>query len=369
MVLDSTHPGAVRSVLDAIDPARTWFLVSSKSGTTLETLSFFHFFWDVVSRVSAEPGSQFVAVTDPGTPLQRMAENRGFAAAVPTPPDVGGRYSALTPFGLLPAALIGAEADRIRASAAAMADAAGPEVHAAENPALVLGAVIGVGALGGRDKLTFVVSPELDAFPVWLEQLVAESTGKQQKGIVPVAGEDLGAPDVYGDDRLFVHITLGDDDGDGPVELLEAAGHPVVRIHLEEATDLGAEMLRAEIAVAAAGSILGIHPFDQPDVQLAKDLAKRAMAGELPAGRCADGRARRIVPRWGSGPARSPPATTSPFRPSWRRAMDSKIVCSISVFCCVIDIALPPRLAGDRVFSIRPVSSTRAVQPRWWPCS
>ena len=284
MVLDSTHPAAVRSVLDTIDPGRTWFLVSSKSGTTLETLSFFHFFWDVVSQASADPGSHFVAVTDPGTPLRRLAEERGFAGVVSTPSDVGGRYSALTPFGLLPAALIGSDADRIRASAAAMAGAAASEVPVAENPALVLGAVIGVGALRGKDKLTFVVSSGLEAFPVWLEQLVAESTGKQGKGIVPVAGEDLAAPAVYGNDRLFVHITFGDGDGDERVAALESAGHPVVRIDVADATDLGAEMLRAEIAVAAAGSILGIHPFDQPDVQLAKDLAKRAMAGELPKG-------------------------------------------------------------------------------------
>jgi transaldolase / glucose-6-phosphate isomerase len=284
LVLDSTHPGAVRSVLNTIDPARTWFLVSSKSGTTLETLSFFHFFWDATSQVTDEPGSHFVALTDPGTPLQRMAEQRGFAAVVSTPSDVGGRYSALTPFGMLPAALIGAGADRLLASAAEMARATGPEVRVAENPALVLGAVIGVGALGGRDKLTLVVSPELEAFPVWLEQLVAESTGKEGKGIVPVAGEGLGALDVYGDDRLFVHLSLGDGDGEQPVAALKSAGHPVVMIHLDVTTDLGAEMLRAEIAVAAAGSVLGIHPFDQPDVQLAKDLAKRAMAGELPQG-------------------------------------------------------------------------------------
>jgi transaldolase/glucose-6-phosphate isomerase len=247
-------------------------------------MSFFHFFWDVVSQASADPGSHFVAVTDPGTPLRRMAEERGFAAVVSTPSDVGGRYSALTPFGLLPAALIGSDADRIRASAAAMAGAAASEVPVAENPALVLGAVIGVGALRGKDKLTFVVSSGLEAFPVWLEQLVAESTGKQGKGIVPVAGEDLAAPADYGNDRLFVHITYGDGDGDERVAALKSAGHPVVRIDVADATDLGAEMLRAEIAVAAAGSILGIHPFDQPDVQLAKDLAKRAMAGELPKG-------------------------------------------------------------------------------------
>jgi transaldolase / glucose-6-phosphate isomerase len=284
LVLDSTHPGAVRSVRDTIDPRHTWFLVSSKSGTTLETLSFFHFFWDATSQVTDEPGSHFVAVTDPDTPLQHMAEERGFAAVVSTPSDVGGRYSALTPFGMLPAALIGAGADRLLASAADMARAAGPEVPVAENPGLVLGAVIGIAALGGRDKLTLVVSPQLEAFPVWLEQLVAESTGKEGKGIVPVAGEDLGAPEIYGDDRLFVYLSLDHDDGEERVAALESAGHPVVTIHLDETADLGAEMLRAEIAVSAAGSVLGIHPFDQPDVQLAKDLAKRAMAGELPQG-------------------------------------------------------------------------------------
>jgi transaldolase/glucose-6-phosphate isomerase len=279
IVLDSTHPDAIRSVADTIDPARTLFLVSSKSGTTLETLSFFRFFW----ALTGGDGSRFAAITDPGSSLQALAEERGFRAVFEAPADVGGRYSALSVFGLVPAALIGADIHRILASAMSMATATSAETPVGDNPALRHGAVLGEFAVAGFDKLTYLVSTSLASFPGWLEQLVAESTGKEGKGIVPVAAEPPGDPSVYGSDRLFVSYEHAGDDLSElheTIEALERAGRTVVRFPMDDLHELGAEMFRAEMAVAAAGSVLGIHPFDQPDVQLAKELAIRAMAGE-----------------------------------------------------------------------------------------
>jgi len=279
IVLDSTHPDAVRAVEAVVDPAATMFVVSSKSGTTLETLSGFRYFWSRVSSVLDAPGRRFIAVTDPGTPLEELARARGFRAVFPAPADVGGRYSALTMFGLVPAALIGMDIGRLLAAAGEMARDCGPAVSASSNPGLRLGAAMGELALAGRDKLTFIVSSTLYAFPDWLEQLVAESTGKDGAGIVPIAGEPLAAAGDYGDDRVFVAYHL---EGD-PVPAtdgLVAAGHPVITIPLTDVYALSAEMLRAEIATAAAGSVLGIHPFNQPDVQLAKTLAREAMEAD-----------------------------------------------------------------------------------------
>jgi transaldolase/glucose-6-phosphate isomerase len=287
IVLDSTHPGAVRSVEDRIDPARTLFIVSSKSGTTTETLSFYKYFWHRVTEAVPEPGRHFIAITDPGTPLEELAGERGFRRVFLAPPDVGGRYSALSVFGLVPAALIGVDIHRVLDGAWAMHESTGAEASVA---AFALGAAIGELAREGRDKLTITTSPTLSAFPAWIEQLVAESTGKDGKGIVPVVGEPLGRPNVYGADRFFVHLSTREDDGkahrgwrrqtrDGELLVkLEEAGHPVARIGLQDRTLLGQEFFRWEVAVAAAGSVLEIHPFNQPDVQLAKQLAKEAMA-------------------------------------------------------------------------------------------
>lgn len=275
IVLDSTHPEAVRAVASRIDLSRTLFLVSSKSGTTTEMLSFFYYFWSQMRRIMPAPGRHFAAITDPGTSLERLARERGFRTIFSAPSDVGGRYSALTVFGLVPAALIGVDVPRILERAAIMAKAC---TTARDNPGLDLGAALGEAAIAGRDKVTLITSPALAAFPAWIEQLIAESTGKDDKGIVPVADEPPGAIGVYGDDRLFFYIGLkGDDEANNQLSVLEGAGHPVIRFYLDEKADLGAEFFRWEIAVAAAGAVLGIHPFNQPDVQLAKELARRAM--------------------------------------------------------------------------------------------
>jgi len=281
LVLDSTHPGAVRAVDEQIDPAATLFLVSSKSGTTIEPLSLFHHCWERVGAETAQPGRHFAAITDPGTPLAGLAGERGFRRVFAARPDLGGRFSALSHFGLVPAALIGADVAGLLAGAARMAAACRRPPD--KNPGLVLGAALGELARAGRDKATFLVSPSLAALPTWLEQLVAESTGKDGTGIVPVADESVAPPEAYGGDRCFVYLALRGDEDDAQaaaVDALEAAGHPVVRVVLEQLTDLGAELFRAEVAVAMAGNILGIHPFNQPDVQLAKELAAQAMRGE-----------------------------------------------------------------------------------------
>ena len=285
IVLDSTHPDAVRSIDDRIDLATTLFVIASKSGTTLETMSFFQYFWARLEAAGLAQGDHFIALTDPGSQLVELAETRRFRRVFETPPEVGGRYSALTAFGLVPAALIGADVDQILASAAAVAAACSAATPAAENPGLVLGAIWGEAAVAGRDKVTFVVSPSLTAFPNWLEQLIAESTGKDGTGIVPVAGEDLAPPESYADDRLFVRYRLAGENGaDSGLAALAKAGHPVVTIELAQLEDLGGEIFRAEFATAAAGAVLGIHPFNQPDVQLAKELARQAMAGDLNGG-------------------------------------------------------------------------------------
>lgn len=281
IVLDSTHPGAVRAVDARTDPATTLFLVSSKSGSTIEPLSLFHHCWERAGGVEPQPGRHFVAITDPGTSLAALAGERGFRRVFAARPDVGGRFSALSHFGLVPAALIGADPAGLLQTAARMAVAC--RRVPAENPGFVLGAVLGELARAGLDKATFLVSPSLAALPAWLEQLWAESTGKGGTGIVPVADEAAGPPGVYGPDRCFVYLTLrGDEDAAqaAAIDALAAAGYPVVRIGLESLTDLGAELFRAEVATAVAGSVLGIHPFNQPDVQLAKELASQAMRGE-----------------------------------------------------------------------------------------
>ena len=276
-VLDSTHPGAVNRLTGELNLARTGFVVASKSGGTVETLSLFRHFWTALEKDPGR-GARFLAITDPGSALETLGRERGFRAVVTAPADVGGRFSALCPFGLLPAALIGVDTTALLASARRGAAL----THTEEGPAFTLGAVLGGAAAAGRDKLTLITSPRLAAVPAWLEQLVAESLGKQGRGVVPVIGEPLSSPSRYGRDRLFVRLRM-DGEHDRPSEsaldALAAAGHPVIRLELGEPLDLGGELLSWEIAVAMAGAVLGVNPFDQPDVQLAKQLAKRAMAG------------------------------------------------------------------------------------------
>jgi transaldolase/glucose-6-phosphate isomerase len=282
-ILDSTHPGAVQAAAAEIDPETTLFIVSSKSGGTVETISFFRYFHTLLGDRIDDPGRNFVAITDPGSPLADLAGEHGFRRVFETPPEVGGRYSALTFFGLLPAALIGVDITALLAGAREMAKATTFAAPGPANPALTLGATLGELALAGLDKVTFLASPSLQAFPAWLEQLIAESTGKEGHGIVPVADEPVGEPEAYGRDRLFVAFSLAGEESPADTTLLtalEEKGHPVIRITLEGKEDLGREMYAWEIAVAAAGSVLGINPFDQPDVQLAKDLARQAMSGE-----------------------------------------------------------------------------------------
>jgi len=280
-VLDSTHPAAVRAVEAGIDLAHTIFLVSSKSGTTTETNSFFFYFWDKLKNLGGEPGSHFVAITDPGTPLEKLAKQRNFRATFNAPVEVGGRYSALTLFGLVPAALIGVDIGAVLARARRMRAACGAAVADGGNPAMVLGAALGELTLAKRDKVTFLCSPSLGAFPSWAEQLIAESMGKENRGIVPVANENLASPESYSADRLFVYLRLVSDANhelDRRAAALEANGHPLTQIDLTDKFDIGQEFFRWEFAVAAAGAVLGINPFNQPDVQLAKDLSKKAMS-------------------------------------------------------------------------------------------
>lgn len=280
LMLDSTHPQAVHDIEAQIKLTRTLFIVASKSGTTAETLSFYRYFYDKLKTATETPGDHFVATTDPGSKLEFMAYDREFLQLFSAPPEVGGRYSALTVFGLVPAASIGIDISKLLDRAWLISEYTTEETAASDNPALQLGASLGELARSGKDKVTFAASPALASFPIWLEQLIAESTGKNDTGIVPVADEALGAPGTYGNDRFFVYFHLDGDADDAQVaalNALEAAGHPVARIRLRDRFDLGREMFRWEYAVAAAGEALGIHPFNQPNVELAKILAREAM--------------------------------------------------------------------------------------------
>jgi transaldolase/glucose-6-phosphate isomerase len=284
-VLDSTDPAQVRAIDNRIDLQRTLFIVSSKSGSTLEPNVFKQYFFDLLKPLvgAEEAGRRFIAITDPGSSLQHVAEADGFRRCFLGRPDIGGRYSVLSDFGLVPAAIMGIDVPTLLNRAEEMVCASMPVVPVADNPGVWLGLVLGVAAAKfGRDKLTIVSSPRLGHLGAWLEQLVAESTGKQGKGILPVDGEPLGRPAAYGNDRIFVYLRLpsaADPAQDGAVDELERAGHPVVRIGLRDTYDLAREFFRWEIAVAVAGSILGINPFDQPDVEASK-IATRKLTDE-----------------------------------------------------------------------------------------
>ena len=293
IVLDTTVPRWVRDVTQRIDPTHTVFLVSSKSGGTIEPNVLYRHFRavvdDAVGRAAA--GRQFIAVSDPDTSLADLAGREGFRRAFKNTPDLGGRYSVLSYFGMVPAALMGLDIATLLDRADCMREGCASCVAARDNPGAWLGAAMATLALKGRDKLTLVTSPAIGSFGLWVEQLIAESTGKEGKGIVPVAGEPLGDPADYGDDRLFVYLRVDGDDNaetDASAEALRALGHPVIRLDLRDRYDIGAEFYRWEFATAVAGSLLQINPFDQPNVQTAKDVAARLMeeygrSGALPA--------------------------------------------------------------------------------------
>ncbi len=282
-VLDSTDPGAVLAYAERLDLSKTLFIVATKSGSTVETLSFFKFFYNrVIEAVGADQaGAHFVAITDPGSRLVDIAQKHNFRATFLNDPNIGGRYSALSYFGLVSAALVGVDLETLIHRALTMAcncESCNCAI-AGDNNGARLGAIIGALAQAGRDKVTLITSPAIASFGDWVEQLIAESTGKEGKGILPVVGEPLGPPDVYGDDRLFVYLRLeGDDTHDAAIQALEDAGHPVVRLRLNDLYDLGGQFFLWEMATAVAGHLLGINPFDQPNVEAAKVLARKMVA-------------------------------------------------------------------------------------------
>ncbi len=281
-VLDSTVPGWVRGVRQAIDPTRTLFLVGSKSGTTAEIQAFFQYFWAETEKVvGAAAGSHFVAVTDPATALGATAGAKGFRHVFENPADIGGRFSVLSYFGLVPAALLGLDLERFLVRAMSMTRASNAGAPPLQNPGARLGAILGAAALAGRDQATIYTSPRLAAFGLWAEQLVAESTGKEGRGILPIAGEPFGDSAAYRQDRLFVALRLEGDDNaalDAHLAALEAAGQPVVVLALMDVYDLAGELFRWQMATAVAGHLLGVHPFDQPDVESAKRITKALLA-------------------------------------------------------------------------------------------
>lgn len=281
LVLDSTHPNAVQALAAPQDLAKTLFIVSSKSGTTLEPNVLHEFFWHRLEKVGIPPAPRFVAITDVGTALDHLARERAFRRVFNPLATVGGRYSALTLFGLVPAALLGVDLAALLDRARAMAALCGPACDAPSNPGLHLGAVLGEAAKGGRDKATLFVGGALRALPIWVEQLIAESTGKLGKGIVPIVSEPLLPVEAYGNDRLFIEVqdlARPDPALRAHVEDLARAGHPVLQLGYRETVDLGGEFFRWEMGVAASGAVLGIDPFDQPDVEVAKEMAREAMA-------------------------------------------------------------------------------------------
>ena len=296
-VLDSTDPAAVAATVDDLDPLATLWIVASKSGTTTEPLTFQADAWDRAERAlrarnaprGEHAGELMIAITDPGKSVDSIPHHDDLREVFLNPPDIGGRYSALTYVGLVPASLIGLDLDAMLSSAIAMLGfCRDPEPEA--NPGVSLGLAIGTLAKAGRDKLTFLADPAIESFGGWLEQLIAESTGKHGTGIVPINLEPLGEPANYGNDRVFVRLVLANGDdatgaatgptaGDIFADAAAAAGHPVIRITIADPIDIGGEALRWEVATAIAGAVLGIDPFDQPNVEEAKELTRKVLAG------------------------------------------------------------------------------------------
>ena len=290
-VLDSTVPGWVQQVTREIDPARSLFILASKSGGTIEVMSLFAHFWELVHQTPGHHGgAQFVAITDPGTGLEKLAAEHQFWRIFTNPPDIGGRYSVLSYFGLVPAALMGIDISRLLTRAMTMAEACRIPSPPERNPGADLGAVMGSLAQAGRNKITLITSPQIAAFGLWAEQLLAESTGKEGTGLIPVAHEPIVTPTAYGTDRLFVYLRLKGDQNrqlDRQVTGIARQGHPILTLTLKDRYDLAGEFFRWEVATALAGHLLGIHPFDQPNVQESKDNTARVLGtlqstGRLP---------------------------------------------------------------------------------------
>ena len=289
-ILDSTHPINVKRIAETYDLSKTLFIVASKSGGTIETMSFFYFFYNEVNKFNKNPGSQFVALTDPNTWLEKFAAEKQFRKIFSTPGDVGGRYSALTYFGMLHAALMGIDVERFLLNAKEIADECQPYIEAGKNPGFFLGAVLGELYETGQDKLTFFVSSKFSSFPQWIEQLVAESTGKDGKGILPICDEEFSPVSSYKNDRIFVFIRFENEENtklDSFAAELRKAQKPLLIFELSDVYQLAKEFYRWEIATALSSVVLKIHPFDQPDVQFAKILAGESLKtykenGKLP---------------------------------------------------------------------------------------
>jgi glucose-6-phosphate isomerase len=268
-VLDTTDERRIRAVTDGLVPEHSLFLVASKSGTTIEATSLEAHFWGVMSAAGiAEPGRHFAAISDPGTPLEQLAAAKRYRHTFTNPADIGGRYSALSLFGLVPAVLVGVDIRALLNSARHIAGLCRDDART--NPGLALGAFLAAHAKTGRDKLTLLVPPSLAPLGIWIEQLIAESTGKIGRGILPVVGEPIGKPGEYGRDRMFVALLTGNSDVRGAARALEDAGHPVLRIETS-AAELGGEFFRWEFATAVAGAAIGVNPFDEPNVRDAKE--------------------------------------------------------------------------------------------------
>ena len=294
IVLDSTVPESVDSVTMAIDLSRTLFLVSSKSGGTIEPNSFYSHFRALVEQAvgSEAAGKSFVAITDPDTSLEELAHSEGFLAVFSNPSDIGGRYSVLSFFGLVPAALMGVDIASLLQRANDMRESCASSVDSLSNPGAFLGAALATLAAAGRDKLTLVTSPSIGSFGLWAEQLIAESLGKNDKGVVPVADEPSIGVNSYGDDRFFVYLRVAGDDNlatDESIRLIAERGQPIVRLDLRDRYDLGAEFFRWEFATAVAGAIVKINPFDQPNVEAAKNMTDSVLEGYRATGKLPDG--------------------------------------------------------------------------------
>jgi transaldolase/glucose-6-phosphate isomerase len=287
LVLDSTDPDTINNFAKQIDVQHCLFIVASKSGTTTEPIVFHKFWYDRLAQTGASAGDSFIAITDPGTQMVKAAQGDHFRKIFLNQPDIGGRYSALSYFGMAPAVLMGLDVSELLKRAVAASESCNTNVPIDENPAALLGATMAECALAGCDKLTIVTDEKLASLGLWIEQLIAESTGKEGKGIIPIAGEPLAVPASYGDDRLFVSISVRDSSENPQLKALEAAGHPVVYRWLNDVYDLGAEFFIWEMATAFAGWRLGINPFDQPNVQESKDATKALLEkykseGKLP---------------------------------------------------------------------------------------